>query len=995
LIHAEGSPLLPRMGGVTIDGCRNVRLRMATIVLCVLTSCELRHTQDGQEIPMEGLIRELQSDEHSRRASARSRIISEWKRWGEADLRLLETCATGQDADLRSHSIAILHAVRIRHSLGEEVIGEIPRLDQLLLSEEDKTSVLLTACRKYASRQLLTRSLDKLAQHSLTWELSASSKLKVSSFTCRFRVFPFRRFALSWLASNEESVRVSALEMLTTVGTREDASKIVGALEDSSSQCQLKACRALAHLSSLDSMAAISVIRYLARVKAPEHQIAALEVVRVHRLQEAKEIVLSLLESGHPEVVNTAVRICIELRYPVEVDRLAKLLKHVNQGVAEMAVQYSAKCPVKGLLKQLIRVLEIAPDDEWRRIVPLFVIQSKTEGFDEVLPLALGEKRMPTVRLSSLIHELELNEETLRILSASGAAAMRAAAFQEVGARRLTRLIQIVRGGLTDSDANVRGCAARALNVLGALTQNEFEQLFKDKSAIVRLAVAEVANGSPHTFDVRILVEDPEKEVRKAAIAFVATLPREQRRVPTKRLLEDPESSIKLGALELVEGDQELGALVDGTIRKLLSDSDESVLAATAIALPKVSRDDLGAWLFPLLRHPSAKVRSAAQQGLKSRPGWIAKDILPMLRADSKEVVLCAIEVTPYAQPTETLEEELGNLLSHASPEIRASTLYALLTSRLSRHAELARKLLHDEDAQVQMAAVRFLAGIGDTASRREISDLIASPDVSIRWEALDAISALGPKEHLPNVLALLRSDHPGDRQRGVSILGTDPKPFLNQIRALLGREDEEPNVVDAALRVLSSLDPDEVWTDFARWISSPVDGIRHQAIEMLARAKSESCMGWLGDLNSSDPDERVRASAAIALWAGGQVSTERAKQTTAEAIYRLGTGEAFFANALLNRASAPKLALVTAKRLRLESELGKVSDLVRLMQNQGLRVASFEPDKTLDLGSRGEETTIEGLLLRVYSTHGLVPVFQLDAIQFVPIERALFARIQ
>ena len=968
---------------------------MPIITLCIVSFPQSLISQDREKLAMKELIQELQSDRYEKRVQARKQIVSDWNQWNDADLTLLEACVRGPEADLRSHATSILHAIQVRRSVGEDVVAAIPVLDQSVLSELDRASVLLAACRKYPSRRLLTRSLDRLVRYTMDWELSPDSKLEIANAVCTFRVFPFRPFALKWLDAKEESVRIAALEALAITGMSADALIIAGMLEHPSLKSQLKACQALVSISALDSEAAARVLRFIRSAEEPARQLAGLEIVSAHKLLEAKEIVLALAKSGDPEVIVSALRAAMGLRLPPEAHSLLPLLKHSHQRVATTAVQYASSYPVEGLLDQLVPILEDRDDGPWRCIAPLFLSQCKREGFEKVLSIALGENQWVTLRLADLISQLPLNEELLGKLCTAKTPHVRAASVEEGGRRRLDGLKDAFRTALSDSDPNVRGCAARALNRIGELKAEDLERLLHDPHAFVRLAAVELAKTSTHPIDIKAILQDLDAGVRRTAVGLIASRGEGADKGLKRLVLQDLDPWVRIAALDLCKNDAELSPLVRETIAGLFSHAKEDLVIASIVALPPSTSVEYSDLLCPLLAHSNENVRVAALHQLKANSGWDPAYVLPLLNADSPDVIIRALDVVPGAKPSRTVNQHLGKFLSHASAEVRIAALYALMAMRSTQHVGSARTLLRDEHPSVKIAALRFLQSIADSESLPEFKRLLGHEEASVRWEAIEAISRVGGPPHLGEIAKLIQSKHPGDREKALSAIMADPKPHLEQVREILRKEGETPNVVEAALRVLATLDPDEIWADCARWLTSPIDSIRHQAIESLSRAKVESCISWLRDLSASDADPRVRASAGLALWAGGIARSELEQQATAEGLFGLGRAELFFANDLLNKTSQPESHRYTLRKFRLDIDVSSLAELANLMRDQGLKVAPVKAEVNLAIGMKGEETTQSRMLLRLYSACGIVPVFLQDGVHFLSIEESVARRVQ
>jgi HEAT repeat protein len=275
------------------------------------------------------------------------------------------------------------------------------------------------------------------------------------------------------------------------------------------------------------------------------------------------------------------------------------------------------------------------------------------------------------------------------------------------------------------------------------------------------------------------LLEDPDAQVRAAALWPLKLLEDPRWSDRAAALTADPDHRVRLAAIDVFRGTVEA---VDARV-KLLRDPSPLVREAAAQSVCSLGKPHL---MLPLLRDPDLSVVVAALDGLAGEEGdGLVERVLPLLKHRDGAVRAAAVRASADLDASPAT---LQLMLRDPDPRVRASTVRAL-----SKHPE-ALRLFDDASAEVRVAAVRHVRGVegalpwlvvrledehpevraeavcaltdvhGDadkTALSARVVKLLTDRHVDVRSAALRALAAWRAKQYRAEVRARLRDDEP------------------------------------------------------------------------------------------------------------------------------------------------------------------------------------------------------------------------------------------
>lgn len=328
---------------------------------------------------------------------------------------------------------------------------------------------------------------------------------------------------------------------------------------------------------------------------------------------------------------------------------------------------------------------------------------------------------------------------------------------------------------------------------------------------------------------------------------------------------------------------------------------DLSVRSAAILALPMMNPDGgkVLAFLRTHLRHPDPQIRIASLQavGMLGPAGLpAADDVKERLKENDELVVVAAIYAIARIQPTEANNAALYQLLEVKSPQARITALRALgeLAAQFALRLDPVRRALRDEDAEVQIQAVRTAGRFGEAAS-----ELI--PDLQSLLEKQDRMGEVSEGRSVLILGALWRIDPSGVRiQRGISeclrtcrsdklrmmISMTLPKSkavLREGVDALLhaAQFDADPGVRQSSIDGLGKSGISEGTKEVLLRIlvNDPVPAVSWKAAEVLGKMREPPATELAALAGTNDPGLRDRIQYAVKLSKEGrspEVSTAK-----------------------------------------------------------------------------------------------------------------------
>ncbi len=297
-------------------------------------------------------------------------------------------------------------------------------------------------------------------------------------------------------------------------------------------------------------------------------------------------------------------------------------------------------------------------------------------------------------------------EEAIASLQAAPAAGSTAAGTEQEEGERAA----VVAAGLSTLEQRVKGLEEDPV-------RRGFSYLSSENAELRREGInmlARVARFDPEArAAVRGLLHDPSARVREQAAQVLRDLADKESVPEMKALLADQDPRTRrraiqaLGAIDARDAAREIG-------RSLVSDADDQVREAAAIALRKAKSPESEQFLVEALKDRNAAVRGEAIAALGELGATAAA---PQLRAlyeqdsgGNRVQLVLALKNLGDGAP---MEQELGRLSNLA---------------------------LSDADERVRRQAIRELAVLARDASRNIFNQAMADPSPAVRREAEQAL---------------------------------------------------------------------------------------------------------------------------------------------------------------------------------------------------------------------------------------------------------------
>ena len=280
------------------------------------------------------------------------------------------------------------------------------------------------------------------------------------------------------------------------------------------------------------------------------------------------------------------------------------------------------------------------------------------------------------------------------------------------------------------------GQRAEAVRVLrqatGPLWSRHLDPLLRDPSGSLRAAALEVMEVRSN--DVgwlhELLRDDLSAAVRVAAARALAQAPEPDRLGALATALDDPDSTVRLTATEML------------------------AVASVSAARPLLAASE----------DPAPEVRRAAQRHLVRTPSWIlwmvldqsshADELLSFLENEAPDCLLALVlERMSSLEPKDraraiklaghlsapALTRKIEDAVGDTEADVRRAAV-AQLGGRLEAVPTLVRAL-RDEDREVRLVAARALDGIEHDDAVAALVDVLQDPDDSVRRTAIDVLA--------------------------------------------------------------------------------------------------------------------------------------------------------------------------------------------------------------------------------------------------------------
>ncbi|MCB9562983.1 MAG: HEAT repeat domain-containing protein [Kofleriaceae bacterium] len=465
-----------------------------------------------------------------------------------------------------------------------------------------------------------------------------------------------------------------------------------------------------------------------------------------------------------------------------------------------------------------------------------------------------------------------------------------AAAINAAGGLGFPALEEAVAGFL-DGDAApaVRRAAIAALGRMGAMTA--LDRLVAavdgdpDDAAAALAALTEIRSGAAVAAAAAVLEREPEREVRIAAVRYLAELGAAEVLTSLRRLARDEDPELRLVAtfasrtlkaerdrdagerflVALTERDRAVRAVLARRLRTMpiaeVLEHAEMLVADDAAGviqvLGELREPEVTRYLLDLAGRDDLDVvvRARAIGAIEANLDWERAALGELAVADAAplEVRAAAAQTLgAFASPTE-LFDRIGALAAATAAELRGAFLWAL-------------QLAVRPGAVVAADRKRVLAAV---------KPLLADADVAVRRRAAYVAGNLELAELAPALVALAKGDDRADVRLAAYVgLAELATPAIFDDVVALARKEDDPAALAAASRALA-----------ATLLGAPPD----------QRLDLSSMSGKLGQLLKSD-DALVREAAvrlagvarggvpaaAIAALTGDEVPAVRAEALTA-----------------------------------------------------------------------------------------------------------------
>ena len=480
--------------------------------------------------------------------------------------------------------------------------------------------------------------------------------------------------------------------------------------------------------------------------------------------------VISLGRYGKPEAIDELVK--------------PKIFRSANSNIRWAAVAAIGKLGDYRVIDHLLKGVE---DSEW-----IVRTQAVTELMGKVREV-IARRDIKLARV--LIHMFGLDNEEIVHLAIDG--------FQELGLDSLTLLHE----ALTNSSANIRANAARALGKLKAC---------------------------PSTPHLLVLLKDSEGEVRAAGAEALGKIQDISSLEPLVAMIQDNVEKVQEKATEAII---RFGRAATVSLLNALNlERDKFAQRAFIRCLGAIGDSKSVPSLAGYLRSSYFIVRQSAVTALVRFGHSVGSLLVPMLSFNASDISALKTDAADKTHPELQLRaiKALGGLEDHRAVHL----LKAIVAESLPDVQEAATAALSQIGCAAwgRCCALRVIAEVGDASLVSAVLPSLKDDSDNVRFEAVRALAKLGGEAVLKDLIRLVRKDRADFIRAEI-------------VRVLKKVNKGAPEILQIGLKGLKD----------------PSRDVRSQSVRLVGGYLDKATIGPLLAV-MSDPHWSVRESAEIAL---------------------------------------------------------------------------------------------------------------------------------
>lgn len=554
---------------------------------------------------------------------------------------------------------------------------------------------------------------------------------------------------------------------------------------------------------------------------------SAIHALRHYDLEDEAEVAQALLRavsSDPDEIVRAAAAYVLPLIGVKAQDALSAALADPSTAVRGRAVCALGAFDDEIAVAAMCKCLRDDPDEDVR----IYALRG-----------------LESIEIEHVVHDL------IRALD-DPSPAVRAAALWTLQNRRSSHenpiSVEAFIQCLADPDAKVREAAAQACRYSMPIAIPALIGALGDSAPGVRtealLALGSLEADEALEAVAALLYDDPEEEVRDAAVSALRDLHAPGATLHLVKALEDKSARVRHGAAMSLSWKTEApnGAVVRA-LCKSLGDKDEEVRRWAASSLERQFAWNEPDWDIALEPLCAA-----------------ARDPHTPVRVEAIEVLGLASDPRALAAITQALGDE--------DSAIKAKAIESLAQIDPLLCLEQSPRLLADPDIELQRAAIKALGRLHDVALPPEVLDFFSNDnnDLYTREQVAELLGANGNPAYVPALLKALSIDDDSFRSAVVKALGVagDRRAVPALIDCL---RDEYKCVRQEAALALAAIGDEQALKPLKKLILDEEPSVRRRvvwALSFFEPAKVQKLL--VGRLQ--DEDEHVQSTAVAALAA-------------------------------------------------------------------------------------------------------------------------------
>ena len=506
---------------------------------------------------MEFLLRELRSDDPVARSRGTADILAAWPRWKEADLLELEKAALDPDPEVQGRAAEVHSRIRIRRTLGENVVNRIAKVDDAFLRGDDEAKLAALGAAKalWKVGRLRTEDLaglERLASRA-TWTDPGALDHLLSEPDAK------RTFSLKEDAASRTRARVQEVELLKTEGRNRSG----------------------------------AVAEYLSD-GAPEVRATALQVIGGFQAREQAPKVAALLKDTQAGVRDEALSLLRAWGAKEYARDFALLLEDPNGAIRRRAMEALGACGHQDAGPHIAKFLKdpFAPSRA-EAAMALGTLGAR-EFASDVVPLlgdANGMVRRGAAYALGRFGAVEFASR-LRVLIKDTDPGVRLSAAEALGQLGYDFQADEIAGLLRDADSEVGVEAAWVLGFTASFNAvHGIALLLNERDVEVRhhaVWVLGLLKAREFRTEVATLLKDPVAWVRSEAVLTLGRVGEKTDAPDIAALLHDPDRKVRVNAAlalgELGAGDPE------GILASLERDPDRLLGLASTLSLARLGK---------------------------------------------------------------------------------------------------------------------------------------------------------------------------------------------------------------------------------------------------------------------------------------------------------------------------------------------------------------------------------------------------------------------